>query len=340
MSIEYDIFKKSKLVDKELIKYGFIKENDNYKYSKDIIDNSFRVDIFINKDSVVTGKIYDKEFNDEEYTSYRIESNIGSFAALVREEYIKILNEIKDKCFIEEYFIYSQSNRITTMIKEKYGDDPNFEWEKFSGFATFKNSSTNKWYGIIMNIDKTKLGDKENKEVEVINVKLDSKKIEELVKKEGFYPAYHMNKKYWITIILDDTLDDKLIMKYIDESHSYTVNNNSSEWIIPSNPNIFDVISYLNENETVTWHQSNNIHIGDIIYIYVGAPYSAIMYKCIVKDVGVPSDWKHFKKAMTVDVLERYDKDKYSFKLLNKYGVTSIRGPRHMTEELSRYINN
>ena len=330
MSIEYDIFKKSKLNDKELIKYGFVKDNNIYKYSKYIVDNSFRVEVQINEENQISGKIYDREFNDEEYTAYRIESNISSFASKVREEYIELLKDIKDKCFIEEYFIYNQSNRITKYIKEKYGDDPNFEWEKFSGFATFKNSSTNKWYGIIMNIDKTKLGDKESKDVEVINVKLDPKEIEELVKREGFYPAYHMNKKYWITIILDDTVNDEEIEKYIDESYSYTVSNSSREWIIPTNPKYFDIISYLDSNDIVSWKESKNLRKDDIIYVYVAAPYSAIMYKCIViDDINIK-----------VEVLDRYDKDKYNFKLLNKYGVTSIRGPRHMTKELSNYINN
>lgn len=330
MSIEYDIFKKSKLINDKLIKYGFIKEKDIYEYTKDIIDNSFRVDIIINNDSIVTGKIYDKEFGYEEYTAYRIESNIGSFASKVREEYIELLKDIKNKCFIEEYFIYNQSNRIANQIKEKYGDNPNFEWEKFPGFATFKNNSTNKWYGALMNIDKTKLGEDVSKEIEVINVKLNPKTIESLLTQEGFYPAYHMNKKYWITIILDDTLDDKVIMKYIDESYSYTINNNSKEWIIPTNPKYFDIISYLDNNDIVNWKESKSLKKDDIIYVYVASPYSSIMYKCVViDDVNIQ-----------VKVLERYDKDKYNFKLLNKYGVTSIRGPRHMTEELSKVINN
>lgn len=330
MSIEYDIFKKCRLIDKELIKYGFIKDRDIYKYSKYIVNKSFRVDIFINSNNEVTGKIYDREFNDEEYTAYRIESNIGSFASKVREEYINILNDIKTKCFIEEYFVYNQSNRITKMIKEKYGDEPSFEWENTPGNAVFKNKDTSKWYGVILTIDKKKLGEEESKEVEILDIKLDPNEIEELVKKEGFYPGYHMNKKYWITIILDDTLDDEKIMKYIDESYSYTVGNSKSkEWIIPTNPKYFDIINYLDNNDIVKWKESKNLKKDDIIYVYVAAPYSSIMYKCrILDDI-----------SMMVKVLERYNKDKYNFKLLNKYGVTSIRGPRHITKELSNYIN-
>ena len=69
-----------------------------------------------------------------------------------------------------------------------------------------------------MNINKTKLG-KENIKVEIINVKLNPEKIKQLIIKKGYYPAYHMNKKNWITITLDDTLEDEIIEKLIDESY-------------------------------------------------------------------------------------------------------------------------
>ena len=59
-------------------------------------------------------------------------------------------------------------------------------------------------------------------EVEIINVKLNEEKIKKLLKQKGFYQAYHMNKKNWISIILDNTLSDDEIMSYIEESHRFT----------------------------------------------------------------------------------------------------------------------
>ena len=58
---------------------------------------------------------------------------------------------------------------------------------------------------------------------DVLNVKIDKDKIPELVNKKGYFPAYHMNKKYWITMTLDETLSDDEIFSLIEESHSYTV---------------------------------------------------------------------------------------------------------------------
>ena len=95
-------------------------------------------------------------------------------------------------------------------------------WEKFPTFGVYKNPENNKWYGLIMNIERFRLGEESEDFVEVMNLKLDKDKIPDLVKKDGFYSAWHMNKKYWVSLSLDDTLSDAEVMKCIEESHSYT----------------------------------------------------------------------------------------------------------------------
>lgn len=69
-----------------------------------------------------------------------------------------------------------------------------------------------------MYIDVSKIDNGVGK-VEVINIKLGREKIQKLLNNKGFYPAYHMNKKDWITIILNDTLKDNDIIALIDESY-------------------------------------------------------------------------------------------------------------------------
>lgn len=70
-----------------------------------------------------------------------------------------------------------------------------------------------------MQIDQNKLDPKKKGEVEIVNVKLNPNRIKELIKKKGFYKAYHMNKKYWITIVLNDTIHDEQVMEFINESY-------------------------------------------------------------------------------------------------------------------------
>ena len=69
-----------------------------------------------------------------------------------------------------------------------------------------------------MNVDGMKFENKSG-EVEVLNIKLDKLKIQDLLNKKGYYPAYHMNKKSWISIILDEYLDDETIIKLVSESY-------------------------------------------------------------------------------------------------------------------------
>ncbi len=345
MTIEEELFKKCKFDFKKAIKYGFKKENSLYQYSKNIMNNAFRVEVEINDLGIVKGRVIDLSFI-EEYNNFRIEGNTGSFTSQIREEFITLLKDIKNNCFIIENFIYEQSNRIATKIKEKYGDDPEFEWEKFPGYATFKNKDSKKWYGIIMNLDINKLDTKLNGEVEIINIKLNPTEIEDLLKIDGFYPAYHMNKKSWISIILNNTLTDEKIMNLIDKSYTYTIINQNkvkNTWIIPANPKYFDIEKELKEKNTIIWKQSTDIKINDIVYVYVGHPVSSIMYKFKVIKVNIPYKYKdkniEIKKIMKIKLIKRYEKGRLSFTKLKDFGINAIRGPRYMPLSLKHYID-
>ena len=215
--IEQELFKKCSFDLTKLLEYGFQKNKDTYTYETSILQDSFLVRITI-KDNKIEGKILDKSFDLEEYTAFRREDAIGSFAGTVKEEYLKVLEELKKKCCIQTLFQYNQSNRITSKIKEIYQDDPLFKWEDEEN-AVFENKINHKWYAILMPVDKSKLDNKTNQIVEIMNIKLDPNEIIELLKKDGYYPAWHMNKKYWITMILDDTLTDEEIISKIEKSY-------------------------------------------------------------------------------------------------------------------------
>lgn len=54
------------------------------------------------------------------------------------------------------------------------------------------------------------------------------------------------------------------------------------KWIIPCNVKRFDVIEHFKTSDTVVWKNSFTIRTGDIVYVYLGAPYGEIRYRCIV----------------------------------------------------------
>jgi len=183
--------------------------------------NGFKAEIIVNSDGKLSGKIYDLN-TDDEYINFRIESQNGKFVNEVREQYKNILEDIKNHCTDKLYFITKQANRIAKSIIEVYGDEPEFVWDKFPGYGIYRNPNNEKWYSLIVNIDKSKLDKNCTGEVEIINLKLEPDKISKLLHKNGFYPAYHINKQNWLSIILDDTISDEEIIKFIKESHQYT----------------------------------------------------------------------------------------------------------------------
>lgn len=334
MQIEKEIFKGYQVKTEKLLTYGFSKEKDTYIFTKKIVHDTFQVTIEIKSNGTVKGKIMDLTFN-EEYTNYRISWQTGEFVNQIRRIFEDILLDIRTKCYKRQYFKTEQANRIAKAIASKYGDIPEFPWDKGVEAGVFRNADTKKWYGLIMHIDKSKIT-KESGNVDVLNVKLKENEILELLKKKGFYKAYHMNKKSWITILLDDTLCDEEIMRYVDESYEYT--EKKSVWIIPANPKYYDVIHCFNNTDTILWKQSNRIKKGDIIYIYVGSPYSAILYKCEVLEADIPYTYQDknlsIEKGMRIKLCKRYEKDAYPFEVLKKFGVKAVRGPRSMPSSL------
>lgn len=339
LNIEKEIFLRTRLNINKLLFYGFVKEQNHYKCSK-LFLNNFRADIEIDETGNVTGKIFDLSI-EEEYINFRVENQTGEFVNSVREEYINILKDIKENCFEKLYFITDQANRITRKIIEIYHNVPEFLWEKFPEYGIFRNPTNEKWYALIMNIDTSKIDKHKTGKVEIINLKLDTKRISTLLKKKGFYPSYHMNKKNWITITLDDTIKDAEILKYVSDSHKYT--ETTDEWIVPANPKYYDIINCFSQKNTIEWKQSSTIKVGDIVYLYVSAPYSAILYKCEAVEVNIPYEYKdkniNMNYVMKIKLQEKYNQSKYPFSKLNEYGIKAIRGPRRITEELSKELN-
>ncbi len=218
MNIEEDLFKRYKVDYSKLIPYGFKYIDNLYIYEKEI-NNNFKVIVEI-KDNKVKGMIYDLNYN-EEYTNYRIKNLNGEFVSNIREEFKNILTSIRDNCFLEEYFCFEQANNITKSIIDKYGDLPEFLWDDDLN-GVFRNSINKKWYALIMHINMNKFTN-EDRVVDVLNIKLDPEEIINLLNKKGFYKAYHMNKKYWISIVLDNTVSNSTIIELIDKSYQLSL---------------------------------------------------------------------------------------------------------------------
>lgn len=58
-------------------------------------------------------------------------------------------------------------------------------------------------------------------------------------------------------------------------------------WIVPCSVKFFDVVKHFEENDTIVWRKVSALKKGDTAYIYIGAPYSEIRYKCHIVDDDV-----------------------------------------------------
>lgn len=328
--LEREIIKRGKIDFSKLIHYGFIKEQGSYHYSKKFMKN-FRADIAIDLDGNVSGRVYDLKTNLE-YTNFRIE-DLSGFAHQVREEYILILKDIAKNALDTNYFIYDQANRITNLIIEKYKVYPEFLWDKHPGYGIFRNSRSNKWFGAILNVDKSKIIHNLTGEVEIIDLKLDDK-VSDYINHDGIYSAYHMNKNAWVSIILDNTLSDEEIMKLVDIS--YELANLSGSWIIPANPKYYDVIDAFSKSDVIMWHQDIKVIAGDFVYIYLTKPYQAILFQCEVIEANIP-DVNH-TLSMKLKLLKKYDVKEFPISKLNLYGFKSVRSARSIPKELAEEL--
>lgn len=113
----------------------------------------------------------------------------------------------------------TQKDKIIEHAKDFYDADIEYLWKDTPNSGIFRNKLGRKWFGIIMDIPKSKLGFESEETVFVLNVKCDPLMVGELQKERGFFPAYHMNKDKWISIILDGTVKDETIFFLIKQSY-------------------------------------------------------------------------------------------------------------------------
>ena len=332
MNILTELFSHYRADFKKLKAYGFRMENGMLCYEKEIVDGAFLAQIRVDENGQITGKLIDRDLN-EEYTNIYT-AHYGAYVSIVREAYIALLEEIREHCFEKQQFLSAQSRRIAAYMQKEYGAKPEFVFKKFPDYAVFRNNG--KWFAIIMNIAGKKIG-VEEEEIEIIDVRCDPAMIASLKDEKDFYEAYHMNKDNWITILLNDIVDDEIIYSLIDASHLKT--ETSDAWLVPANPKYYDVVTEFDSHDEIRWKQSSDIHVGDIVYLYVGAPYSAVLYKSEVVETDIPYEYKgkelSINRLMRIKKLKRYPEGKYTFEFLNRLGIRAVRGPRRIRKEIS-----
>ena len=236
-------------------------------------------------------------------------------------------------------------------IKKKYKILPEYPWKRYGGSAVFRHADNKKWFALVMDIQGDKVGLASPDYVDVINLKVDDLFLRDMmIRENGIMPAYHMNKLHWISVLLDETVPKERVYDLIDMSYLATASAKKKEkmrppkeWIIPANPQYFDIVHAFDETDLIDWKQGAGIKKGDTVYIYVGAPVSAVLYKCKVTETGIPckfeSKYVTIKALMKIKLQKRYAPDRFTFDVLGaEYGIHAVRGPRGIPNSLSEAL--
>lgn len=214
-------FENKNILDDKLLDYGFTYDNGNYIFEVNIYNNHFKVVIEISKEKQIS-KVIDLSVNDE-YILVDVKDSTGDFVGKIKEEYDIILNDIIEKCTTPNVFKSKQSREVIKYVKEKYNDDLEFLWKKFSDNAIWRNKKNNKWYGVLLVLSESKLDIKSNRIIDVLDLRYQKDKIKEFIDNKKIFKGYHMNKDNWITIRLDGSVDIKEIYKLIDNSYELSL---------------------------------------------------------------------------------------------------------------------
>ena len=352
MSLENDLFRRLRPNIQRLVEYGFIEQSGIYYYQTKLEDTGMYALITVDN-STVSGKVMD-EFTDEEYVAVHTVGKKGNFATKVRTAYLSCLEDIAKNCFEKMMYSSDQANVMHEWLINQFHDTADHPFTKSQNskptvdndFTAYKPSGCDKMYALMFTIEKRKL-DKVYDEtlIDAINIKVEPSTIVDLLQLPGFYPAYHMNKKHWVTAILDGTIKDETIKELLLKARELVGNRliRNHYWVIPANPAVYDIDAGFAQSDLMYWKQKLNYQINDYIFIYYGMPFGELRYLCKVveRDVVFHDDLdKQSDNEMYICMQKIYffDEHKLTRKFISDFGLTNIRGARSMPQELINQI--
>lgn len=91
---------------------------------------------------------------------------------------------------------------------DAFGTSPDYPFDEDFETAVLRHADNRKWYAIVMRVSRKKFGFRSDEVIDVVNLKLPTEMFGSFGAADGVYPAYHMNKQHWISVLLPDAPDD------------------------------------------------------------------------------------------------------------------------------------
>lgn len=208
-----DLLENREIIKSKLIDYGF---NPDYVFEKTLSNSNFKAVIIYEKNTLFS-KVIDLEM-DEDYVLVDVKTPIGKFAAELKIEYESIITDIIEKCTRSNVFKFFQTKRLMDRVEKRYDTDLEFLWEKFPKDAIYRNKRSNKWFVLLVALDKSKINLDGEGEIEIAVLKHDN--VSNVIDGKSILEGYHMNKKHWITVPLDDRISDEKLFELVENSYN------------------------------------------------------------------------------------------------------------------------
>ena len=352
MRLEDELFRRLRPNEQYLIQYGFRKQDGIYRYQTKLEDTGMYAIIIVDGNSV-SGRVLD-DLTNEEYVVVHTVGKKGNFATKVRTAYLSCLEDIAKNCFDKVMYSSIQANTMHEWMITELHDIANHPFTKSlngnrttdNEFTSYKSSDSDKMYVLMFSIDKHKLDNGcDESYIDAMNIKVEPSKIGDLLQLPGFYPAYHMNKKHWVTAILDGTIKDETLKELLSKARDLVGNRllQNHYWVIPANPAVYDIDAGFVQSDLMYWKQKLNYQINDYVFIYYGMPFGELRYLCKVverdivfhDDLDKESDHDMF---ICLQKIHFFEDHQLTRKFISNFGLTNIRGARSMPQELINQI--
>lgn len=104
---------------------------------------------------------------------------------------------------------------------DTYGTEADYPFDEDFRTAVLRHENNRKWYAVTMRVSRRKFGLDSDEVVDVVNLKLPTVMYGSFGSSDGVYPAYHMNKIHWISVLLPDA-ESELIKFLVNASYEVT----------------------------------------------------------------------------------------------------------------------
>jgi len=187
-----------------------------YTLKRDLPSTDFYADFFVD---LSAGKIevhvYEKS-TDERYVLFDVPRSNGSFVAELRQKVQVIVADFREKCFEAE----NLRDKYVSWMENRFDCKADFPWTDTPEACVFRCPSK-KWFALVMKIKYRQIELASDEDVFIVNLKATPEKIStELIDKKSVFPAYHMNKKHWITVLLTSVTSFESLCELTEQSYA------------------------------------------------------------------------------------------------------------------------